>query len=188
MELFDQWFVQAKADTNTVDTEAFVLSTIDTEKHSPSSRVVLLKFYDKKQFIFFTNYHSVKAKHIANNPHVALNFYWSALEKQIHVVGTATKTPHKINLNYFRTRPYQSQINAWASPQSSPIDNPKTVIDKALFFQKKFPEKVPLPEHWGGFSIIPQQMEFWQGRNNRFHDRLAYFSQNNHWHCKWLAP
>ena len=184
---FNKWFKEV-IDVEIVDASAMVLSSVDHAK-LPSSRVVLLKELDNKGFIFFTNYLSKKADDFAENPAASLLFYWKELERQVRIDGIVEKTERKISEEYFQTRPHDSQIGTWVSKQSSVIPNRGFLDDKYDELEKKFgDDKIPLPEYWGGYRLIPNYFEFWQGRENRLHDRICYKEENNEWHIFRIAP
>jgi pyridoxamine 5'-phosphate oxidase len=154
----------------------------------PSARTVLLKGYDESGFIFFTNYESSKGKNLIENPAAELLFYWQEPVRQVRVSGKVEKTSREESENYFRTRPYESQVGAWASNQSEIIPDREFLEKKFAEFKEKFGRDVPLPPFWGGFRLIPEQFEFWQGRKNRLHDRICYRKKNGEWEIVRLAP
>jgi pyridoxamine 5'-phosphate oxidase len=168
---------------------AMTLSTVSKDGF-PSSRVVLLKSFDKDGFKFYTNYQSRKGVELIENPNAALNFFWKELERQIIIIGTVERTDEKDSDEYFAVRPRESQIGAWASQQSSIIESRNTLDDKVLKLQKQFEGKaIPRPPYWGGFILKPFYIEFWQGRPNRLHDRLAYTKKNSEtWKIERLSP
>jgi pyridoxamine 5'-phosphate oxidase len=167
-----------------------VVSTVDTEGR-PSSRTVLLKQYDTEGFVFYTNYDSRKARELAANPQVALLFPWHPMARQVIVTGIARRTGRDETAAYFRTRPHGSQLGAWASAQSSVIPS-RTGLDTAYEeLSARYPEgsQVPVPPNWGGFRIAPRTVEFWQGRENRLHDRLRYVAEpDGSWRVERLSP
>ncbi|MFG2501774.1 pyridoxamine 5'-phosphate oxidase [Streptomyces sp. NPDC048441] len=178
VEQFELWFTQAlaAADAGALhEPNAMVVSTVDTEGR-PSSRTVLLKGYDERGFVFFTNYESQKARELAANPHVALLFPWHPMARQVIVTGTAERVGRDETVAYFRTRPHGSQLGAWASAQSSVIATRDELDRSYADLESRYPEgeQVPAPPHWGGFRVEPETVEFWQGRANRLHDRLKY--------------
>jgi pyridoxamine 5'-phosphate oxidase len=187
MSQFEHWWEEAIA-SNIDEVNAFVLSTIDAHR-APASRVVLLKGYTPKGFIFFTNYESNKGLEMEAHPVVALNFFWKELERQVRISGTVKKIATSESEAYFHSRPVSSQIGAWSSPQSKVIPD-RTFLEN-LFetnTQKFASGKVPLPPHWGGYIVHPTQIEFWQGRSSRLHDRIRYTLTNNEWIKERLAP
>lgn len=185
---FETWFRHA-CETVPLDPNAVFLSTVDS-KMRPSSRTVLLKSFDEGGFVFFTNYESRKAEQIAQNPNVSLLFFWSADARQVKIRGKAEKIPTSESLAYFLSRPRGSQIGAWVSAQSSVISSRSLLEAKFQEIKQKFKNKaVPLPSFWGGYRVVPDQIEFWQGRRNRLHDRFQYTKQDDgRWEIARLAP
>lgn len=185
---FDVWFNQA-LEVNVPEANAFVLSTVNSFG-KPNSRVVLLKGLDKGGFVFYTNYKSSKAKEMAYSPYVGMCFLWHELERQIRITGTVHKVTKEESELYFNSRPRESQLGAWVSPQSSIIPS-RDILDinmAELEIKYKYIEKIPLPEHWGGYRVIPDEIEFWQGRPNRLHDRMRYTRVDQDWKKDRLAP
>ena len=154
----------------------------------PSARTVLLKGYDEKGFLFFTNYGSRKGRELSENPFAELLFYWMDLRKQVRISGRVEKVSKEESEKYFKTRPLNSQIGAWASRQSKIIRDRKFLEEKYKEYSEKYKEDVPLPPFWGGFRLIPERFEFWQGRENRLHDRICYLKKNGEWEIMRLAP
>jgi len=185
---FEDWFRYA-CETVPMDPNAVSIATVDSQNR-PSSRTVLLKYFDENGFVFFTNFESKKAEHIEANPNVALLFFWSDAARQVKIRGTAEKIPASETLKYFMSRPRGSQIGAWVSAQSSVISSRSLLESKFQEIKKKFRDKeVPLPSFWGGYRVVPNQVEFWQGRRNRLHDRFQYTKQNDgSWTIERLAP
>lgn len=184
---FSEWMQEA-IDAELLDPNAMTLATAD-KNGVPSARIVLLKSIDKKGLIFFTNYESSKGKDLLENPKASVVFFWKELERQVRVAGTVEKISKKESEKYFKSRPYESQISAWASNQSSEVRSRNVLEEKFAQFKKKYPEKkVPLPDFWGGFRIIPERFEFWQGRPNRLHDRITYLKEKDKWEIVRLAP
>ncbi len=184
---FENWFKQAIKAKLTMP-NAMTLATADNEG-SVSVRTVLLKTFDEKGFVFFTNYKSKKAKQIASNKHVALLFTWLDLERQVKITGTATKISTAESLKYFITRPKGSQIGAWCSAQSSVLTSRQILETKLDEMTQQFKnKKIPLPDFWGGYRVEPQTIEFWQGGSNRIHDRFQYSKTQTGWHIERLAP
>ncbi|MDH5643183.1 MAG: pyridoxamine 5'-phosphate oxidase [Gemmatimonadota bacterium] len=185
--LFREWFEAAKRGGLFLP-EAMTLAT-STSDGKPSARMVLLKEIDSKGFVFFTNYESRKSKEITDNPNGALVFHWGILERQVRVEGKVEKISQEQSDAYFRTRPRGSQIGAWASSQSSPLDSPTTLAERFDEYEKKFQgQEVPLPDFWGGYRLIPERIEFWQGRLNRLHDRLVYERGEGTWSISRVYP
>ncbi|PSL07659.1 pyridoxamine 5'-phosphate oxidase [Cecembia rubra] len=187
IEQFKKWFNEA-IDSKVLEVNAMTLSTIK-ENGRPNSRVVLLKGVDSG-FVFFTNYKSAKGRELDHQPYVALNFYWAELERQIRILGRIEKVSEKESDEYFHSRPYASQIGAWVSPQSEPIPNRDILVQKEEEVKEKFsPETIKRPEHWGGYRVIPDELEFWQGRPSRLHDRIHYqLDKSGNWIINRLAP
>lgn len=183
MALFEAWFLDA-VKVEKIDPNAMVLSTVDEWGH-PDSRIVLLKDLQKDAFIFYTNYLSVKAQQLENNPYAALNFYWPTLSRQVRIRGTIQRTSAVESDEYFYSRPINSQLSAIASPQSQKIENREALIH-ALDALKEQP--ITRPTHWGGYRVTPFEIEFFQGRDNRLHDRIQYCLMNNAWTHHRLAP
>ena len=185
---FEDWFGYA-CETVAMDPKAFSIATVDGENR-PSSRTVLLKYFDETGFVFFTNFESEKAEHIEANPHVALLFFWSDAARQVKIRGTAEKIPVSETLKYFVSRPRGSQIGAWVSAQSSVISSRSLLETEFQKLKNKFKNKeVPLPSFWGGYRVVPYEIEFWQGRRNRLHDRFQYTRRGDGgWDIVRLAP
>ena len=154
----------------------------------PSARTVLLKGYDEKGFLFFTNYGSRKGRELSENPFAELLFYWMDLRKQVRISGRVEKVSKEESEKYFKTRPLNSQIGAWASRQSEIIRDREFLEQTYKEYSEKYKEDVPLPPFWGGFRLMPERFEFWQGRENRLHDRICYIRKNNEWEIVRLAP
>jgi pyridoxamine 5'-phosphate oxidase len=184
---FEKWFDEA-VKTELLEPNAMVLSTATLEGVS-SQRTVLLKGFDEKGFSFYTNYDSRKGKEIANNKYVSTLFPWYALERQIIITGSVQKTSREESGNYFHSRPRGSQLGAFVSNQSEELID-RTVLEKKMTeVEKQFEDKeIPLPENWGGYHIIPNRFEFWQGRKSRLHDRIQYQLENCVWTISRLSP
>lgn len=184
---FRVWFEEA-IKAGVPDANAMTLATA-TPDGTVSARIVLLKEYDARGFTFYTNFQSAKGKQLARNPHAALVFYWYALERQVRIEGTVGQLTAKEADEYFRTRPVGSQIGAVVSPQSQIVQD-RSVLEKEFErMEKKYgSDPVPRPEHWGGFRVVPERVEFWQGRNNRLHDRIVYTKNADEWKIERLAP
>lgn len=187
LELFSIWLNEYKS-LGHRDHNAMLLTTVK-ENNSPASRIVLLKGLSKEGMEFYSNYESNKGKEMSKNQNVALTFFWPQLEKQIRIEGLVEKTNPIESDAYFKIRPRASQIGAWVSPQSNVIDKREFLEERASFFENKFEgQEVPRPEHWGGYRVIPNFYEFWQGRSSRLHDRLVYQKEDSVWVKSRLAP
>jgi pyridoxamine 5'-phosphate oxidase len=174
--------------TEPTELNAMTLATADGQGR-PSARVVLLKGVDERGFIFFTNYESRKGEQLTANPHAALVFYWADQERQVCVTGPVSKLPVQESEAYFKTRPRGSQVGAWASRQSSVARDRAELESRWAEIEKRFhSQEVPLPPYWGGFVLSPTQMEFWQGRPNRLHDRFRYTKSADGWAIERLSP
>lgn len=185
MQQFAFWF-EAAGKAGIEEPNAMVLSTVDVNG-KPSSRVVLLKEFDSTGFVFFTNYNSKKGHDLAINPHACLNFWWGPLERQIRISGTIEKISEKESDEYFYSRPVGSQAGAVISPQSSEIESRAWLEQRLIEVQLK--GDIKRPAHWGGYKLTAAEIEFWQGRSNRLHDRLLYVKTgDNNWEIKRLAP
>ena len=185
---FSHWFDEA-IDSQVLEPNAFSLATATPDGH-PSARTVLLKAFDKTDFVFFTNYESRKGEELNTNPHAAMLFTWLDLQRQIRIEGSIEKISTEESLDYFQSRPRESQIGAWASPQSRVIEA-RELLEKnqvALVKQYEGVEKLPLPPFWGGYRIKPVWFEFWQGRESRLHDRVVYSISKDGWKIGRLAP
>ncbi|GAA4687369.1 pyridoxamine 5'-phosphate oxidase [Streptomyces chumphonensis] len=187
-EQFSHWFHDAEA-AGLHEPNAMVLSTVDAEGR-PSSRTVLLKAYDAAGFVFYTNYGSRKGRDIAANPQVSLLFPWHGIARQVIVAGRAARIGRAETAAYFRTRPHGSQLGAWASEQSSTVASREELDALYAELAARYPEgeDVPAPPQWGGFRVVPETVEFWQGRENRLHDRLRYRREDGGWAVERLCP
>lgn len=183
--LFQQWLSQAITYSN--DANAFVLSTVNSNG-VPSSRVLLLRDATEKGFSFFTNYSSRKSQEIEVNPNVCMNFFWPEMERQVRINGSISRLSEQESDDYFNSRPYESRIGAWCSPQSQVIESREVLENKIQELKKKYPNEVPRPENWGGYTIVPNEIEFWQGRASRLHDRFLYNKEGENWTINRLAP
>ncbi|OOF69842.1 pyridoxamine 5'-phosphate oxidase [Rodentibacter caecimuris] len=186
LKQFEKWLNEA-INAKVCEPTAVNLATVDPFG-KPQNRLVLLKEVNDKGFVFFTNYHSKKGQAIAQNPSVALTFFWPELERQVRIEGKAEKISAQQSDDYFNSRPYTSRIGAWASEQSAVISSHTSLIAKAAIIAAKHPVQVPRPPHWGGYLVIPECIEFWQGRPSRLHDRICYYLENNQWIKKRLSP
>lgn len=184
---FEKWFNDA-IESNILEPNAMTLATVSMEGQ-PFQRTVLLKTFNTDGFVFYTNYTSRKAKQIENNPNVSLLFPWYSLERQVMITGKVSKVSTKESLNYFLSRPRGSQLGAWVSNQSEVISSRNLLEMKLEEMKRKFKEgKIPLPDHWGGYRVVPSSIEFWQGRSSRLHDRIMYERDDNSWKISRLAP
>ena len=188
IEQFNVWMQQA-LEMGLSDPTAMTLATA-AKNGQPSQRIVLLKRVEANAFVFYTNYGSRKAQEIAENALVSLHFPWHFIERQVKVCGQAEKISTAESLKYFLTRPRESQLAAWASPQSHAISSRTLLLNQFESIKHKFAQgEVPLPDFWGGFRVIPQEIEFWQGGKNRLHDRFCYTRQGeSDWNIERLAP
>jgi len=189
IQLFQTWFYEAKESDSIDEANAMSLTTLGLDGY-PRARVVLLKDYSEEGFVFFTNYHSDKGKSLLKHPKVGLSFYWPVLERQIIIKGTAEKLSAERSDQYFHSRPRGSQLGAHVSPQSEEVRDRKFLEDRQAEYEKKYENtEIPRPQHWGGILVIPYEIEFWQGRPNRMHDRICYVLENGlDWKTKRLAP
>ncbi|WP_439328196.1 pyridoxamine 5'-phosphate oxidase [Lonepinella sp. BR2357] len=186
LKQFERWLNEAIT-AKVCEPTAMNLATIN-EQGKPSSRVVLLKEVNAQGFVFFTNYHSQKGRALSHTPFAALNFFWGELERQVRIEGCVEKLSPEQSDAYFATRPYTSQVGAWASEQSAVISSKNQLLTKAAMIAAKHPLKVPRPPHWGGYVVIPEVIEFWQGRPSRLHDRIRYRLVNSSWIIERLSP
>lgn len=188
-EQFNQWWGEA-IEAQIDEVNAMTLATVNATG-KPCARIVLLKGYTQEGFVFYTNYNSAKGQEIAANNQVTLLFFWKELERQVRIEGIAQKVSAADSDAYFYSRPAGSRIGAWVSPQSKVIPNRQFLEDNFKQLREQYPddEKVPRPDHWGGYIVQPQSIEFWQGRSSRLHDRLLYTAeQNGIWRRERLAP
>ncbi len=188
VEQFAIWFEQAQK-TNIADPTAMVLATVGKDGQ-PSQRSVLLKYFDQSGFVFFTNYGSRKAREIKENCKVSLLFVWLDLERQIIIKGQASKISAAESAKYFLSRPRDSQVAAWVSSQSNPLSSRQALMQTFGEMKKKFRDgQIPIPTFWGGFRVVPSEIEFWQGRASRLHDRMLYRRNDDQgWHLERLMP
>lgn len=186
LDQFEKW-LQEVIESEQPEPTAMVLSTVD-EHLQPHSRVVLLKEFTNGKFLFYTNYEGHKAQQMAQNNRVSLNFFWPELERQVRVEGRVEKISESNSISYFKSRPLDSQLGAWTSPQSTVIHSADFLEKQFQYYQQKFGNEVPKPPHWGGYAVTPHAIEFWQGRANRLHDRLLFAKDSDHWVLSRLAP
>ena len=186
---FDQFevWLQEAIESDQLEPTAMILSTVN-EHFQPHSRVVLLKELTADSFVFFTNYEGHKAQQIAQNNQVSLLFFWPSLERQVRIEGVAEKMSEVLSAAYFKSRPLENQIGAWASPQSQLIRSKDFLEQQFQYYKQKFGDNIPKPPHWGGYSVKPDSIEFWQGRANRLHDRLLFTIESGEWKISRLAP
>jgi pyridoxamine 5'-phosphate oxidase len=188
IQQFDHWFREAVT-AEVPEPNAMTLATVNAEGR-PSTRVVLLKGVENGKFVFFTNYQSNKGQELDQNPACSLTFWWPELERQICLEGVASRIDAKRSEEYFQSRPRGSQVGAWASPQSSMINDRSILEERVKQMEEKFKglEKLPKPHQWGGFEIDPLMIEFWQGRPSRLHDRILFTKVDGVWRIDRLAP
>lgn len=187
--LFHRWFAEAvETELLPVEVNSMTLATVDAEGQ-PHCRVLLLKALDERGFTFFTNYDSAKGEQLLRNPRAAMTFFWPALERQVRIEGKVEKVTPEESDAYFQVRPLGSRLGAWASPQSRVIDGRGELERLLVETEARFMDTAPhCPEHWGGYRLLPERVEFWQGRPSRLHDRLNYRLVEGAWARERLAP
>ena len=184
---FDTWFEKV-IDANLHEPNAMILATATSEGR-PSVRTVLLKGYDGGGFVFYTNYEGRKARELEANPACALLFYWGELERQVRIEGRAGRIPSEESDTYFASRPRGSRLGAWASEQSRPVRDRSVLEERVRALEKEYEgREIPRPLFWGGYRVEPHTIEFWQGRENRLHDRISYRRENDGWRLERLQP
>ena len=187
IEQFSRWWSEAR-NSHLHEVNAMTLSTASKDG-IPASRIVLLKGFDSRGFVFFTNYESAKGHELAANPRASLLFFWKELERQVRIDGTVEKVSAFESDIYFKSRPTGSKLGAWASPQSTVIANRAVIEGNYTKYESQFGNnEIPRPPHWGGYIVKPAHMEFWQGRSSRMHDRIVYHLQDGNWIRERLAP
>lgn len=186
LQQFDQWLNEAMA-AQVPEPNAMTLATVGSDLR-PSTRIVLIKGYDARGLVFYTNYDSRKGRELAGNPYAALQFHWVELERVVRIEGVVEKTSEEESDAYFHSRPLDSRIGAWASPQSQVIPSRALLVANAAKYGAQFMLKPPRPPHWGGFRVVPTEWQFWQGRKSRLHDRLRYRREGDAWVRERLAP
>ena len=186
LEQFTRWMQQA-IDAQIPEPNAMTLATV-SEENRPSTRPVLIKGCDERGIVWYTNYESKKARQISMNPWASLQFHWVELERVVRIEGKVEKVSTGESEAYYRSRPLDSRIAAWASPQSEVIADRRALEKRVEEFNQKFGENPPLPPNWGGLRLVPERWEFWQGRKNRLHDRIVYRREKGNWLRERLAP
>src|SRR6478752_1282774 len=187
LKQFDQWITEAIA-AQVPEPNAMTVATVGGDLR-PSTRIVLVKGYDERGIVWYTNYDSRKGRELAGNPFAALQFHWVELERVVRIEGRVEKTSAEESDAYFASRPLDSRIGAWASPQSEVIPSRSVLVANAAKYGAQFMLQLPRPPHWGGYRLVPQEWQFWQGRKSRLHDRLRYTAQaGGDWLRERLAP
>ena len=187
IELFDLWF-QAARRAGVLLPEAMSLATCSGDGR-PAARMLLLKGFGAEGFVFYTNYESRKARELSHNPYAAMVFHWAVLQRQVRVEGAVERLSREASYAYFRTRPRGSRVGAWASHQSAVLKGRSELEERVRHYEREFEGRdIPLPPYWGGYRLIPERIEFWQGRVNRLHERLAFMREDGGWRAERLYP
>jgi len=187
IEQFQRWLGEA-IQAEVLEPNAMIFATVDADGQ-PWTRTVLLKACDERGFSFFTNYLGNKGQHLLAEPRAAMTFWWGALERQVNITGRVEKTTREESEAYFASRPIASRLGAWASPQSSVLPNREALEQSFAEARERHPgENIPCPGHWGGYRLVPDTVEFWQGRRSRLHDRFRYTREGDTWRIERLAP
>lgn len=184
--MFTEW-MRAAMESGIDEPNGMTLATVSADG-APSARVVLLRGFDARGFVFFTNYESAKGRDLLANPRAAATFWWQPLERQVRISGVVERISRAESEAYFLSRPRGHRLSAWASPQSQKVAGREELEARAAEAEARFPGDVPTPEFWGGYRLVPTRIEFWQGRENRFHDRFVYELENGQWTASRLAP
>lgn len=184
---FERWFAEALR-AEVTEPNAMLLATATPDAY-PSARVVLLKGVDQRGFVFYTDYRSRKGQELSDNPHAALCFFWPELERQVRIAGAVQRVSRAESDEYFQSRPLPSRIGAWSSVQSSVLASREVLEREVAANTQRFADgPVALPDHWGGYRVVPEEVEFWQGRPSRLHDRIAFRREGGQWHKRRLSP
>ena len=184
---FQRWFAEALR-AEVTEPNAMFLATATPDAY-PSGRVVLLKGVDERGFVFYTDYRSRKGQELSDNPHASLCFFWPELERQVRIVGAVQRVSRAESDEYFQSRPLPSRIGAWTSVQSSVLPSREALEQEVAANTQRFGDgPISLPEHWGGYRVVPEEIEFWQGRPSRLHDRIAFLKEAGQWHKRRLSP